>query len=346
MADLVKLKTGTISKLGQKDSYGNPVIPLEAGSVYFAVDTTNHKGKIVYDASKSNGVDRIVMSTDAENADHAVNASNADKASQAAQLINTHKIDGINFNGTADVLRYAVCATAADTAAKTVSISNFNLTTGARISVRFSTTNTAVNPTLNVSNSGAKPIFYNGSAITAGYLLADKVWDFVYDADLNSNSGAWVLVGEKDTNTTYGIATNSKAGLMSAADKSKLDGIESGATRNLSVRTFKAGDTYTLQNIYAIAERGIAMHNSTGFCATLPGLVEEGTKIKAAGYPTKLSTLRYDGYDEEGRINLYVDALVLGNDGTKTTIVIPMIFADALRQLCFVICKGLTLNFY
>ena len=223
MADLVKLKTGTISKLGQKDSNGNPVIPLESGSVYFAVDTTNHKGKIVYDAPKSNGVDRIVMSTDAENADHATKASSADKASQAAQLINTRKIDGINFNGTADVSRYAVCATAADTAAKTVSISNFNLITGARISVRFSTTNTAVNPTLNVSSSGAKPIFYNGSAITAGYLLADKVWDFVYDADLNSNNGAWVLVGEKDTNTTYGIATNSKAGLMSAFDKNKLD---------------------------------------------------------------------------------------------------------------------------
>ena len=175
MADLVKLKTGTISKLGQKDSNGNPVIPLESGSVYFAVDTTNHKGKIVYDAPKSNGVDRIVMSTDAENADHATKASSADKASQAAQLINTHKIDGINFNGTADVLRYAVCATDADAAAKTVSISNFNLITGARISVRFSTTNTAANPTLNVSNSGAKPIFYNGSAITAGYLLANKI---------------------------------------------------------------------------------------------------------------------------------------------------------------------------
>ena len=172
MADLVKLKTGTISKLGQKDSNGNPVIPLESGSVYFAVDTTNHKGKIVYDAPKSNGVDRIVMSTDAENADHATKASSA---GQAAQLINTRKIDGINFNGTADVSRYAVCATDADAAAKTVSISNFNLITGARISVRFSTTNTAANPTLNVSNSGAKPIFYNGSAITAGYLLANKI---------------------------------------------------------------------------------------------------------------------------------------------------------------------------
>ena len=113
-----------------------------------------------------------------------------------------------------------------------------------------------------------------------------------------------------------------------------------------TVRTFKAGDTYTLQNIYAIAEMGIAMYNDIGFCATLPGLVEEGTKIKVTDYPTKLSTLRYDGYDEEGLINRYEDARVLGNDGTKTTIVIPMIFPDGLRKLCFVICKGLTLNFY
>lgn len=245
MADLVKLKTGTISKLGQKDSGGNPVIPLEAGSVYFAVDTTNHKGKIVYDAPKSNGVDRIVMSTDAENADHATNASNADKASQAAQLINTRKIDGINFNGTADVLHYAVCATAADTAAKTVSINNFNLATGARVSVRFSTTNTAVNPTLNVSNSGAKPIFYNGSAITAGYLLADKVWDFVYDADLNSNSGAWVLVGEKDTNTTYGEATSNTAGLMSASDKASYDIIKSNYLNGLTTDSANHKLTFT-----------------------------------------------------------------------------------------------------
>lgn len=245
MADLVKLKTGTISKLGQKDSNGNPVIPLESGSVYFAVDTTNHKGKIVYDAPKSNGVDRIVMSTDAENADHATKASSADKASQAAQLINTRKIDGINFNGTADVSRYAVCATAADTADKTVSISNFNLITGARISVRFSTTNTAVNPTLNVSSSGAKPIFYNGSAITAGYLLADKVWDFVYDADLNSNNGAWVLVGEKDTNTTYGEVTSNTAGLMSASDKASYDIIKSNYLNGLTTDSANHKLTFT-----------------------------------------------------------------------------------------------------
>lgn len=245
MADLVKLKTGTISKLGQKDSSGNPVIPLESGSVYFAVDTTNHKGKIVYDAPKSNGVDRIVMSTDAESADHATKASSADKASQAAQLINTHKIDGINFNGTADVSHYAVCATAASTAAKAVSISNFNLTTGARVSVRFSATNTAANPTLNVSSSGAKPIFYNGSAISAGYLLANKVWDFVYDASLNSGSGAWVLVGEKDTNTTYGEATSSTAGLMSASDKASYDIIKTNYLNGLTTDSANHKLTFT-----------------------------------------------------------------------------------------------------
>lgn len=42
---------------------------------------------------------------------------------------------------------------------------------------------------------------------------------------------------QQDNDTTYSAATASSAGLMSAADKSKLDGIESGATRNLSITT-------------------------------------------------------------------------------------------------------------
>lgn len=37
----------------------------------------------------------------------------------------------------------------------------------------------------------------------------------------------------KDTNTTYGIATTSSNGLMSNTDKSKLDGITTGATKNM-----------------------------------------------------------------------------------------------------------------
>lgn len=62
----IQMKTGTIASLAAKEQDNSPSVPLVPGSVYYAVDTTNHVGKIVYDAPNGNNVDRIVMSTRAE----------------------------------------------------------------------------------------------------------------------------------------------------------------------------------------------------------------------------------------------------------------------------------------
>lgn len=73
--ELIKMKTGTIAKLEQETS-GAPTVALDRGTIYFAVDTENHKGKIVYDAPVGTaGVDRIVMGTDSEYADYAGEAA-------------------------------------------------------------------------------------------------------------------------------------------------------------------------------------------------------------------------------------------------------------------------------
>ena len=48
-------------------------------------------------------------------------------AGTATKLQTTRAIDGVNFNGTADIAHYAVCYTTGSTAAKTVSLSNFKL---------------------------------------------------------------------------------------------------------------------------------------------------------------------------------------------------------------------------
>jgi hypothetical protein len=77
--ELIKMKTGTIAKLEQKTN-GVPAVGLDAGTVYFAVDTTTDPehsiGKIVYDVDNGNGsVSRVVMSTQAEYADKAGEAA-------------------------------------------------------------------------------------------------------------------------------------------------------------------------------------------------------------------------------------------------------------------------------
>ena len=98
-------------------------------------------------------------------------------------------------------LNYGTCSTAAETAAKVVSLSGFKLQTGAEVTVRFTVTNTASSPTLNVNNTGAKPIQYRNAAIAAGYLAANRTYRFVYDGS------SYELVGDVDTNTTYTAAT-------------------------------------------------------------------------------------------------------------------------------------------
>ena len=112
-------------------------------------------------------------------------------------IINKVKVGSSNYDIVGSNF-YGSCSTAAGTAAKTVSVDGtFTLYTGATVAVKFTVTNTAKNPTLNVDSTGAKAIYYNGAAISAGYLKANKVYMFVY------NGAQWDFIGDIDTNTTY-----------------------------------------------------------------------------------------------------------------------------------------------
>jgi hypothetical protein len=97
---------------------------------------------------------------------------------------------------------YGSCSTAAGTAAKTVEITGFKLTTGVRVVVKFTVTNSAASPTLNVTSTGAKAIYYRSAAITAGYLAANRTYEFVY------NGTQYELVGDLDTNSTGYLPTS------------------------------------------------------------------------------------------------------------------------------------------
>lgn len=101
----------------------------------------------------------------------------------AIQTINSLRF-GDNIHPLA--LPYGVCSTAADTAAKTVTVNNFSLETGAMVVVKFTNANSIKNPTLNVNNTGAKAIMRYGTTTastgttTTGW-VAGAVQMFVYD---------------------------------------------------------------------------------------------------------------------------------------------------------------------
>ena len=120
----------------------------------------------------------------------------------------TIKQDGITG---AEINRFGTCDTAAATAAKTVNITTgtFALAAGSIVAVKFTNTNTANNPTLNVNSKGAKNIWVNGARITSGAnkALLQGTVVFVYDGT------QWNLIGNYyDTDTTYTFAESSTNG--------------------------------------------------------------------------------------------------------------------------------------
>lgn len=146
----------------------------------------------------------------------------------ALTLTNSRSINGVLFNGSSNVINYASCTTPAATAAKAVNVPNFKLITGATISVKFENAVSANNPTLNVTGSGNKPIFYHGNAIAANSLLAKTVYTFVYDGT------NWNVVGDLTTtmtdNKTTQVVTNNDAQypLVFASEANQADTVTSG----------------------------------------------------------------------------------------------------------------------
>lgn len=89
---------------------------------------------------------------------------------------------------------YGTCATAADTVAKIVTLSSYSLVTNGVVAVKF-TYAVPASATMNINSKGAKAIYYRGSAISAGYLAANRTYTFRY------NGTQYEVVGDIDTNT-------------------------------------------------------------------------------------------------------------------------------------------------
>ena len=184
------------------NAYNNENLYLTSdGSVYIYTNCSN-------DASSYDGPITISGTT--------ITASLSGNSSTATKLATARTIDGVSFDGSANITHFGTCSTAAATAAKTVACTGFTLATGAKICVEFSETNTAANPTLSVNSTTAKAIRYRGSAIGTSSLAANRVYTFVYDGT------AYELVGDINTdtkNTAGSTDSSSKLFLIGATSQ-------------------------------------------------------------------------------------------------------------------------------
>ena len=110
----------------------------------------------------------------------------------------------INGEWSTNVTSYGYCTTAAGTVAKTVSITGFKLVTGATIFVKFKEKNTATNPTLNVSSTGAKRIYRWGTT-SAGTTDSTNGWTAGAVLALTYDGTGWIEhLWQNTTYTIYG----------------------------------------------------------------------------------------------------------------------------------------------
>ena len=202
--------TGAITRAFASSS--SEVIPttnlftVTGGTDGFKVDygsTTADTGITTFsttdDANAKISIGNTVSSTYKE-AISVVNGSATVKGS-VEKLTTARTIDGVNFDGSANIIHYGTCSTAAATATKEVTCAGFNKTTGAVIYVLFTVTNTAAvaDLKLNVNGTGAAAFRYRGGNLpSTSVLSANRLYCFVYDGTY------YQFVGDRDTNdNTY-----------------------------------------------------------------------------------------------------------------------------------------------
>ena len=113
---------------------------------------------------------------------------------------------------------FGECETAADVADKAVVCPAFEKVAGAKILVKFTTANTADNARLNVNNTGAALVTYQGTAIGKSQLAAGKLRFFMYDGtnyefvgDINTTNNTF-SGATAETNGAKGLVPQPRAG--------------------------------------------------------------------------------------------------------------------------------------
>ena len=100
-------------------------------------------------------------------------------------------------------LGYGTCSTAATTQAKEVLIANFLLMKNMPVSILFTTAINVDNATLNISSTGAKPLYIGGEALNSGTVKAGMTATLIYDGtnwnivclERHEQSALWVDMG-------------------------------------------------------------------------------------------------------------------------------------------------------
>ena len=153
---------------------------------YITISSTNEQDQTVYSWEKigSTDIDLSGYYTSTQT-DAAISAALADYSTttQMTSAINTAVSGKQNAitDGAIIGLGYGVCSTAAAVAAKEATITSFLLMKNMPITIKFNSAISAANSTLNITNTGAKPLYLEGTALLPNVILGGMIATIIYD---------------------------------------------------------------------------------------------------------------------------------------------------------------------
>lgn len=210
---------------------------------------------------KANGTAAIGTETKYAAGDHVHPSQTtiSGNAGTATTLQTARNLDGISFNGSANIHHFAICETAAATGDKIATVEDsmtFTLAKGAIVFVKFTYSNTATSPSLNVNNTGLKAIKRYGT--TAPGTTTESSWNvgsvvgFMYDGSY------WQMIGF--LNSTY---TNASFGIGYGTTSTGSSTITKAVT--LSNYAKRAGGIVAIKFTNAVTTSTLSLNiNSTG----------------------------------------------------------------------------------
>lgn len=148
---------------------------------------------------------------------------------------------------------YATCTTAEATTAKVATLSGYSKTLYGIVAVKF-TYAVPANATLNINNRGASAIYYRGSAITAGVILAGNTATFMYDGSYYQ-----LLTIDKLTASDVGaVSTVASQGLTATEKNNARNNIEALWNGGGTITGTLEGENFNGDTTWWIDERGYA----------------------------------------------------------------------------------------
>lgn len=188
---------------------------------------------------------------------------------------------------------YGTCTTAADVANKVVSFSTdeneWSLAVGAMITVLFTHTNTANNPTLNVNGTGAKAIYYNTTKITTSSLsyggYANRLITYIYD-------------GTYYRFVSWGTDANTKNTAGATNDVTNKLFLVGAREQDTSPRTYTNVNTYVSEN--HLFSNDSQVLNQSELVSTTKSTIASNTASTTSGrtYPVE--------YDKNGKLSVNI----------------------------------------